>query len=319
MLTIGLLTAVGAMICWAISVFPFTKAGRIMTVESLNLFRLVLATILVSITAIIFNEGFFRIFSPGYLQGWLWLAVSGIVALGIGDYFGLKMYAILSPRFGSVLTTLSPAMALVMGIILLNEHINFIGICGMAVTIIGVMAISLGRKERSSIPDHGHGSVIKGIVFGIISAFCNGSGLAFSKKGFLEQAAVHKIISPLTGSFIRFIAATIFVLIIMIINNKLLLNARNIKAQSGYVLRLAATGVLFGPVLAVSFALLAIQQVNVAVAQTIFALVPVVALLISHIVYKEKITLNALTGIATALLGIVVLIWRENIAAYIVF
>lgn len=311
---IGLLAAFLSTICWTISVFPFTKAGRVMTVESMNLVRLVLGSILVLFAAIIFDRDFLSIFSSEYARGWLWLGISGILALGIGDYFGLRMYTILSPRYGSVLTTLSPAMALLMGIVFLNEQMNFIGLCGMAITITGVMTMSLGRKERSSIPDHGHGSIFKGIVFGAISAFCNGTGLALSKKGFLEQAVIQNNIHPLTGSFIRFIVATIFVLIFMLSYKKLLPNVRNIKKQPGHVLRLAATGVVFGPLLAVSFAMVSIQYINVAVAQTIFALVPVVALIISHFVYKEVITRNALLGVFAAILGVAILIWRMEIA-----
>lgn len=310
---IGVLTAFLATICWAASVFPFTKAGRVMTVESMNLVRLAMGTFLVFLAALIFDRNFFSIFSSDYIGGWLWLGISGILALGIGDYFGLRMYTILSPRYGSVLTTLSPAMALLMGIIFLNEQLNLIGLCGMAITITGVMTMSLGRKERSNIPDHGHGSVYKGIIFGIISAVCNGAGLALSKKGFLTQSALLHNIHPLTGSFIRFIVATIIVLFFMLANKKLLPNIRNIKVQSGHVLRLAALGVMFGPLLAVSFAMVAIQYINVAVAQTIFALVPVVALFISHFIYKEKISRNALIGVFAAIIGVAVLIWRMEI------
>src|SRR5687768_18386320 len=164
----GIVTAFIAAVCWAGSVFPFTKAGRAMSVESLNIIRLILGTCLVFLSALLLTADFRNIFSSDYIIGWLWLGGSGLLALGIGDYFGLRMYAILSPRFGSVLTTLSPAMALIAGIILLGEDINITGITGMGITITCVTAISLGRKERSGIPDHGHGSVGKGIMFGII-------------------------------------------------------------------------------------------------------------------------------------------------------
>ena len=308
----GILAAFIATICWAGSVFPFTKAGRLMTVQSMNLIRLVLGTTLVLITAMILDKDFFSIFYFSHLNGWIWLGISGIMALGIGDYFGLRMYTILSPRYGSVLTTLSPAMALLMGIILLNEQMNWIGIFGMAITVTGVMSMSLGRKERSSIPDHGHGSVFKGIIFGIISAFCNGAGLAFSKKGFLANAD-HPI-HPITGSFIRFLIATIIVILFMLIFKKIGANISNIRKQPKNILGYAIGGVVLGPLLAVSFAMIAIQYINVAVAQTIFALVPVVALIISYFVYKEKLTRNALAGVIIAIIGVCILIWRKEIA-----
>ncbi|HMJ45711.1 MAG TPA: DMT family transporter [Ferruginibacter sp.] len=318
MVAIGLLTAFLSTICWAISVFPFTKASRLMTVTSMNLLRLLGGTMLVMLTAIIIDRNFFDIFTVNHFAGWSWLGISGIIALGIGDYFGLKMYTILSPRYGSVLTTLSPATALLLGMILLGENINFFGITGILVTIIGVMSISLGRSERSNIPNHGHGSIWAGILYGIISATCNGAALALSKKGFIEQAATGYNIHPITGSFIRFVAGTLFVVLVMIFNKRLVPNLRNIKKQPAVVLKTAGLGILFGPLLAVSFAMTCIQYIDVAVAQTIFALVPVMALIISHFIYKEKISRYAVIGVIAAIAGVAMLIWRIQLVEYFI-
>ena len=314
MTSVGIITSLAGTICWAICVFPFTKAGRLMTVASMNLFRLVVGTILVMIVASIFEtNNFGSVFSYEYMEAWLWLGLSGILALGIGDYFNYRMYVILSPRYGSVLSTLSPAAALLLGIKLLEENINLVGILGMIITIVGVMSMSLGRTERNNIPDHGHGSIFAGIVFGIIAAICNGAGLAISKKGFLMQAATGNSIHPITASLIRFITGTLAVLLVTFLNKKLVANWRNIKAQPWSTLQTAFTGTIFGPLLGVSFALTAIQYIDVAVAQTIFGLVPVVAVLIAHVVYKERITKYSLAGMLVAISGVIILIWRTKI------
>lgn len=313
----GILIALAGTICWAACIFPFTKAGRLMTVASMNLFRLVAGSLLVMLVAFIFEtKNFSAVFSHSYLNAWIWLGLSGIIALGIGDYFNYRMYVILSPRNGSALSTLSPAAALAFGMLLLDEHMNWIGITGMVITIFGVMSMSLGRTERSNIPDHGHGSIFKGIVFGIVSAACNGAGLAMSKKGFLTQAETGNPVLPITASAMRFIIATLVVLLITFLNRKLYSNWKNIRAQPLSTLGTAFTGVVLGPLLGVSFALTAIQYIDVAVAQTIFALVPVVALLISHFIYKEKITGYALAGVLVAIAGVAILIWRLNIEQF---
>lgn len=291
----------------------FTKAGRIMTAESMNLYRLLLGVTLVFFTAFIVDENFLFIFSATYASGWFWLSLSGVIALGIGDYFGIRMYTILSVRTGSVLSTLAPAVALILGTLLLSERMNIIGLVGMFITLVGVMTMSLGRQERQNIPDHGHGSVTRGIIYGIISAACNGAALVLSKKGFVEQSTADNTVHPLTGSFIRFIAAAIVVLIFMLFKKLLVKNIKNILSQPPDVLKTATIGVLLGPLLAVSFAMMAIQTLNAAVTQTIFSLVPVVALLISHFILKERITKNSLLGVGVAVVGVVVLIWREEV------
>ncbi|MFT3911156.1 MAG: DMT family transporter [Ferruginibacter sp.] len=192
---------------------------------------------------------------------------------------------------------------------------NLIGLAGMAITIMGVLSMSLGKTERKALPDHGHGSIFKGIVFGILGSVCNGAGIVFSKKAFMLQQASGHSINPLIGSFIRFFTATIIVLLITFFNKKINAHWKNIRQQPFNIKSTILIGIIFGPVLGVSFSLTSIQYINVAVAQTIFALVPVVALLIAHFVYKEKITKYAMAGVLVAISGVAILIWRVKIGA----
>jgi len=317
MIIYGTIIAFIAATCWSISIFPFTKAGRIMSVPVMNIIRLGLGTILILSASLIFEPGMVvKVFSGEYLQGWLWLGISGVLALSLGDFLSFKMYTILSPRYGSVLTTLSPASALIAGIILLSEHINWIGITGMLITIIGVVTMSLGRKERSNIPDHGHGSILSGVMYGIIGALCSGAGLACSKLGFVLQALNDHPIEPLTGGFIRFLVASTLIFILMILRGKFISNFVKLKQQPSDAIGAAVAGTIFGPLLGVGLAMICIQYIDVAVAQTIFALVPVFALIISRIFYKEKITRAAVGGVAMAIAGVVLLIWRESLIKY---
>jgi drug/metabolite transporter (DMT)-like permease len=320
MQSVGIAIAFAGTIFWAISIFPFTRASRLMTVASMNLFRLLAGTVLVGLLAALVSfDNLIGIFSEDYLEAWLWMGLSGIVALGLGDYFNYRMYVILTPRYGSVLATLSPASALLFGSLLLNEDINTVGILGLSITIMGIVGMSLGRSERNSIPDHGHGSILSGIMFGLISALCNGAGLAFSKRAFIEQTSAGASLHPITGSFMRFLVATVVVVLITALSKKLIPNLRNIRSQPGFNLRIAFAGILFGPLLGVSCAMIAIQYIDVAVAQTIFALVPVVALIIAHFLYKEKITQYAIAGVIIAIAGVMILIWRIAIMEWLTF
>lgn len=314
MLSTGFLFAFGATACWAIAAFPLTAASRLLPVSSMNHLRLLLSTVLLVIIALAFDaKGFLAIFSGLYWKGWVWLGLSGIVALVIGDFFSFRSYAILSPQYGSVLTTLSPASALLFGVILVNEHINWVGILGMAITIIGVMSISLGRSQRNAIPDHGHGSVLKGIVFGILAALCHGGALALSKKGFMEQAAGQHPVSWSGATFIRIAAAMTVVFGLSLIAGKVKEVWSHLRDSKAGI-RQTITGSVFNPVLSVSLSMITILYINVAVAQTIFALVPLFALFIAAVFYKEKITVRSIAGVAAALIGVALLIWRNKLA-----
>ncbi|MEO7522522.1 MAG: DMT family transporter [Ferruginibacter sp.] len=307
-----------ASICWAICAFPFTKAGRSMSVASMNLVRLVIGTLLVMLVALVVDhKNFNAIFSSQYLQAWLWLGASGIIAIAIGDYLSYSMYTILGARTGSALATISPAASFLFGIVYLDEHMNLVGLGGMVITIMGVLSMSLGKTERKALPDHGHGSIFKGIILGVLGSLCNGAGIVFSKKAFILQQESGNPINPLVGSFIRFLIATVIVVLITFFNKKLYAHWKNIRKQPFNIKSAVLIGIIFGPVLGVSFSLTSIQYIHVAVAQTIFALVPVIALIIAHFVYKEKITRYAMAGVLVAIAGVAILIWREDVGAWI--
>ena len=194
------------------------------------------------------------------------------------------------------------------------EKINFVGVSGMFPTIVGVMTISFGKKERGNIPDHELGTIYKGIVYGVISAACNGGALVLSKKKFIKQSVSGATIHPVSASFFRFLAAVTAVVILMFIKRLLFKNTKNIQAQPAHVLSIASMGVIIGPLLEETFAMFTIQTVNAAVTQTIFSLVPVFALLMSYFILKEKITKDSLLGIGVTVAGVCLLIWGRRLA-----
>jgi len=313
MLITGFLYAFAATAGWAIAAFPLTTASRQLPVNSMNHLRLLFATVILFMAAfLIEGPSFTGIFSAGYSKAWLWLGFSGILALVVGDFFSFRSYAILSPQFGSVLTTLSPASALLFGILLVDEHINWVGIIGMLITIVGVMSISLGRSQRDKIPDHGHGSVLKGIVFGILAAACHGGALAFSKKGFIEQAATQQDIGPLSATFVRVAVATVLIFLISGFAGKIGSVLSHLKDSKAGIMNTLA-GAVFNPIISLALSMVTILYIDVAVAQTIFAMVPVFALCIAFIYYKEKITARSVWGVVAALIGVGLLVWRNRL------
>lgn len=314
----GILFALLTTFSWSIGIFPFTEAARRLGVNSLNHFRLYLATCLLMVVSVVSGlDSFLQLFSAIYFHAWLWLGLSGIVGLALGDYFAFKMYAILGAKTGSVLTTFSPAAAFATGYFLLQERINIPGIFGMGLTIFGVISVSLGRTERMKIPFSIHGNVRYGITFGILAAMCQGAGLAFAKKGFLIEEEEMIALSPVHASFMRMLTSVIVLSCITIFSGKKneVLMPILINRDSG--LKYAVAGTIFGPFLGVYLSLMTITFLNVAVAQTLFSLVPLVALGIAFIFYKERITIRSLLGILIAISGVIILIWRNEIASFI--
>ncbi len=312
----GINFAILATISWSLCIFPFTLAARKLGSVPLNHFRLLLAVILIGITSIlILPEDFLSLFHSDFVEAWFWLGISGIIGLTIGDHFGFAMYAILGPRIGSILTTFAPAATLIVSYLILGEELSMIGIFGMFITIAGVIWLSLSRGERHQIPDRGHGSIRRGIIYGVLAAICQGAGLVLAKRGMLAEFSAHEAINPVHATFMRLSIATISLYLFSFIRNDLRNIIKSISKNNQNGIKNAVTGTLFGPVLGVALSLYAVAQINASIAQTIYSLVPVFALVISYFHLKEKINMRAILGVIVAISGVFILIWREQLKA----
>ncbi|MFM9027730.1 MAG: DMT family transporter [Bacteroidota bacterium] len=312
--TSGLLFALLTTVSWSIGIFPFTEAAKRMGANPLNHFRLLLATILLVILAIAADPfGFSDLFSTDRQQAWIWLGLSGVVGLTVGDYFGFAMFAILGPRTGSVLTTFAPGAALAVGIFLTGDKLSLTGIIGMAVTIFGVIAISLSRSERDSIPESRHGSLLKGIIFGVLAAFCQGAGLALAKMGLLPSFEGQKDVHPFQATFIRMAIATGSLFLLTTLQGKWSVLMPSFRGEGRSGMKYAILGTLFGPVIGVSLSLATVARLEASVAQTVFSLVPVCVLLITLAYHKQPLRWQTGVGVFVAVAGVIVLVWRDKI------
>jgi drug/metabolite transporter (DMT)-like permease len=310
----GELMALLTALCWSIGVFPFTEASRRMTPNSVNHFRLLLGVILLGLFQILFTGiSFSGLFFAPQSEHWFWFGLSGLVGLGLGDYFGFTSYAILGTRIASVLTTLAPGAALLLGFFLLNEKLNWIGILGITITIAGIIWISMSRKEQAKIADSEFGKKEKGIFFGVLAALCQGFGLVFAKMGmsFTQQ---EQNFSSVHATFIRLFVATVLTYTVTISMGKLKQINAPILENKNKGMKYIIAGTIFGPTLGVVLSMYAVSLINVSVAQTIFSLVPVLVLPLGYIFYREKITLKSALGAFVAIAGVLVLIWRNELA-----
>ncbi len=313
----GVAFALLTTLSWSIGIFPFTEAARRLGSNSLNHLRLGIAIVFLTVASLVVNySGLFAIFSTDYGVAWFWFGVSGLVGLALGDYFFFDMYAILGARFGSIFTTLSPAAALVTSKFLIDEKINAIGVAGIFITILSVATVGFSKKETTKSAALEFGSVLRGSVFGVLAAFCQGIGLVLAKKGFLFTQQNGFELSAVNATFMRMAVSFVFLsaFTIMIQKHKQVILPIKQNRESG--IKYAVAGALFGPCIGVSLSLYTIMLIEASVAQTIFSLVPLVASFISFVFYKEKLSIAFFTAALIAVAGVLVLIWRNELMGY---
>jgi drug/metabolite transporter (DMT)-like permease len=297
----ALLTA----LCYSISSIFFTVAGRKFGPLTSNRLRLVIAILLLCFTHwVVFGNPL-----PVHagLSRWLWLGVSGIVGLAIGDLFLFRAYVIIGPRLGLLFLSLSPALASLLAWLILGETLSVASIIGITLTLAGITWVVLesnaGQKSLSDEAERvSHNIDLKGILAGLVAATGQALGVVLAKPGLANN------FSPLSGNVIRMSAAFMAIWLVTIFQGRVVSTVRQAQDQKSGLLYILA-GTIFGPLFGVSLSLFSIQNTSVGIASTLIALPPIFLLPIGYFYFKERISWRAVAGTAIAVAGVGLLFW----------
>jgi drug/metabolite transporter (DMT)-like permease len=294
---IGEFAALFTSICWSLSAVGFTFAGQKFSSRVTNIVRVTLAFMaLLVINAVLYGQPI--PFNAGAAR-WSWLMVSGIVGLALGDAFLFRSYQLVGPRIGLLLLSLAPVFGAAIAWLFFGENLSALQFTGMIVTLAGIgwvvltrPALQAGEQQTKLSP--------QGVLYGIIAALGQASGLVLSKQGMTGD------FPPFAGTIIRMTAAIIFLWIMTLFQKQVKSTLADVRAHPA-ALGWAAFGAFFGPVIGVSASLLAIQHAEIGVASTLMALPPVFMLPMSYFVFKERFGWQAVAGTLLAITGVALL------------
>jgi drug/metabolite transporter (DMT)-like permease len=291
----GELAALATSFCFALTALIFTHTGRLIGSQTTNSVRIVFALIyLVVVNLFFFYEPL--PFSAAASR-WLWLSLSGVIGLSLGDTFFFQSLISVGSRLGSLLLSLAPIFGSIIAWIFFHETLTAMQIIGIILALAGIGWVLMSHAEP---PDTPHGHTRRGVIFGILSALCQAVGLVLSKQ------AMFGAFSPFQANAIRMLAACLFTWIWLALTARAGTTVSTLRTQP-QVLAWIALGALIGPVLGVSASLLAVQYAEIGVASTLMALPPVLLLPVSYFVFKEKISWQAIAGTTLAIAGVAVL------------
>jgi drug/metabolite transporter (DMT)-like permease len=292
---IGEIAALATAFFFALTALIFTSTGRSVGSQVTNRMRLTFALIyLLILNVILFRQPL--PFTAGSSR-WLWLSISGIIGLSLGDAFLFRSLISVGPRLGSLLLSLAPIFGSVIAWMFFGEKLTLLQILGIALALGGIALVVVSHEEP---PDTPHGHTRRGVIFGVLAGLGQAVGLVFSKQGMFGD------FSPFQANAIRMLAAVLFVWIFASFEGRAFSTFTDLRGKP-QIVGLLALGALIGPVLGVSSSLLAIQHAEIGVASTLMALTPVLILPISYFVLKEKIGWQALFGTMLAISGVAVL------------
>ena len=141
---IGEFAALATSVAFSFASTFLTLAGRRVGSMVLNRTRLVLAIAFLVITHWIVLG------MPLPLQDgsdrWLWLGLSGVVGLVIGDIFLFQAFVWIGPRLAMLMMILAPVIAAFHAWLFLGEIITLGQMAGFALTLSGVAWVVMGRN-----------------------------------------------------------------------------------------------------------------------------------------------------------------------------
>lgn len=308
----GELIALGVAVSWTITALCFEYAGKKIGALALNVVRLTLAILMLGIMLQYFT-GRIAPWNAGW-ETWGWLTISGLVGYVFGDFCLFNSYLIIGARFGQLFMTLAPLFAAITGYLFLGEDMNLSALLGMLTCITGI-GLSIIGQTGSTKEKNGDSSKwkitlpTKGILLGIGAALGQGVGLVLSKMGINSYLShvppttpTEAFMVPFAATQVRAIVGLIGFLILLFLQGRQ--HALLGIFHDRRVLATSTAGTFFGPFVGVAFSLMAVQYTGAGIASTLMALTPVLIILPSHYIFKERITFRQILGTLISIIGV---------------
>ncbi len=307
----GELAALLTAVFWTITALAFEAASKKVGSMIVNLLRLIVGFIFLSIFTWICRGYLLPVDASG--RTWLILILSGLVGFTFGDLCLFQSFVVIGARISMLLMALSPPMAALISWIVLGEEMNGKSWLGMIVTITGIALVVLKREESPKKPEgrkkFRFNYPFWGILLGLGGAFGQALGLVLSQLGMRDSLSIAaggingiQSYNPFASAQIRVMAGIAGFAILFTILGKW--KATYHAFSNRRAMMQLSLGGFFGPFLGVSFSLLAVQLTNTGIASTIMAMVPVFIIPPSIILFKEKVTLKEITGAILAVCGV---------------
>ena len=292
---IGEIAGLATSFFFALTSLIFAATGRMVGSQVTNRVRLIFALLYLAVlNVILFGEPLPLSAEP---SRWIWLSLSGVIGLSLGDAFYFQSLVSVGPRLGSLLLSLAPIFGSVIAWIFFGEILSALQIAGILLALSGIGWVVMSHVEP---PDTPHGFTRRGVFFGVLAGLGQATGLVLSKQGMFGE------FSPFQANVIRMLAGAVVIWFLTFLQGGAGETFRSVRERPR-ALGLLAFGALVGPVLGVSSSLLAVQHTEVGVASTLMALPPVILLPVSYFALREKFGWQAVGGTCLAILGVAVL------------
>jgi len=274
---------------WALGAILWRRLGEHLSSYSMNLGKVILGSIGLGIILLLIG------FEPVGTQSVLFLGLSGVLGIAIGDTFFFLALMELGPRRASLMGALNPVAIAVAAALFLGERPSAGAWAGIAATTLGVgwvlweRAPAVGGAPDSSL----------GIRYGLLSVLCTAFAVLLAKVGVLSVPTVQ-------AAWIRLVAGSIGLVLWGVCRSEL----------GGWVRPFGNTRLLAKVVAVVTvvviggfwLSIVALKHIDASIAGTLNSTSPLFILPLSSVLLKEKISLRTILGTVVAIGGVALIL-----------
>ena len=260
LLGLGEAAALGTALCWSASAVFFTFGSRGVGSVVLNRTRLLVALTLLSLLHTAAFGAPLPLGAEG--QRWLWLGLSGVVGLAIGDAFLFQAYVWIGARLTMLVMSAVPVISAGLAWAVLGERLGATQWAAVALTVGGIAAVVSERPAVNAGQAAVSPDLRRGLLFALGAAVGQAGGLILARQGLGGD------FPALSGNVIRMLCAAAALWALTLLRGEARATVERLRAAPRAWLPILG-GSFFGPTLGVWLSLLSIQNTRIGIASTI--------------------------------------------------
>jgi drug/metabolite transporter (DMT)-like permease len=288
---VGGLFALGAGACWATASILFGKLGKSVSSLAMNFGKGVIGLACMAV-ALSFTG-----LRGTTTEAWIYLSLSGLVGITLGDTVFFDTLRRLGPRRTLLMTTLIPVLVAIMSFAMLGERLGPQAWLGAAVTVAGVTWTMWERLPEGEET----GSWRAGVGYGLITVLTCAVAAILSKVGVAGT-------KPLEATGIRLLAGTGGLLLLGLARGRLIAWVTPFRAPKQ--LGALAVAAFVGTFVGIWFSMASFAWTSATVATILSATDPIFVLPLAALFMGERLRPRPVLGAFVALLGVSLLLTR---------
>lgn len=292
----GEIAALAAALAFSFTSTSFTLAGRKLGALASLAFSLPISLIALMIVHwLTLSTPYPTTASP---ERWFDLGMSSVLGFVISSIMLLRAFQYIGPRLTLLISSLAPVLSALMAWILLDQDLPTNAVLGIAMVIAGILwVVSEGEQTKT---DTVNSDYRLGMLLAIGGAIGQALSFIFMSRGVADD------FHATSASVIRILVGVVALWLMLAMQGKLGSTLRLLRTESTSMKHILIAS-LAGPALGSSLVLLSLQFTSVGISSTLTNTTPIMLIPIGYFVFRERITLRAISGTIVAIIGIAVL------------